>query len=162
MPLAWMLYLSQKESEALSVGVHPDAPPLPERGLHVLLPDALDAEVGELHRHVLTVDVLFAHAHLAATLSHTCRADQVVGMGPGTGVIVVGHTAYHHHGGALVVTNLDSGIRFPLSCGFLSLERPRPAALALIPKSRIKLFSLNTLLILVLMDSHLSALDLGC
>lgn len=56
--------------EALSVGVHSDALPLPERGLHVLLPDALDAEVGELERHVLTVDVLFAHTHLASTLAH--------------------------------------------------------------------------------------------
>ena len=33
--------------------------------------------------------------------TYTCRADQVVGMGSGAGVIVMGHTADHHHGGAL-------------------------------------------------------------
>ena len=62
----WRLHVT----EALSEGIHPDLPPLPERGLHVLLPDALDAEVGELHGHVLAVDVLLAHAHLAAPPSH--------------------------------------------------------------------------------------------
>ena len=54
-------------SEALSVGIHPDAPPFPEGGLHIFLPDTLDAEMGELYCHVLTINKLFAHSTLAAS-----------------------------------------------------------------------------------------------
>ena len=38
--------------------------------------------------------------------TYTCRADQVVGMGLGTGVMVMGHTADHHHRGALKHGNI--------------------------------------------------------
>ena len=59
----WTVHMTK----SLSEGIHPDLSPLPKRCLHVLLPDALDAEVGELHDHVIAVDVLLAHALLAAT-----------------------------------------------------------------------------------------------
>ena len=57
-------------TEALSVGIHSDLLSQLESLCDVLLPDALDAEVGELHGHVLAVDVLLAHAQLAAPPSH--------------------------------------------------------------------------------------------
>jgi len=68
--------------------------------------------------------------------TYTGWADQVVGMGPGSGIIVMRHTAHHHHCGALVVTNLNSRICFPLGCRSLTLESSRTSALALIPESQ--------------------------
>ena len=56
-----------------------------------LAADALDAEVLELHRHVLVVDVEGADATLAAVLPHAGRADQVVRVGAGR-LTIVGHT----------------------------------------------------------------------
>ena len=62
----WTIHVS----EALSVRIHAYLLSQLERLGDVLLPDALDAEVGELHYHVLAVDVLLAHALLAATSSN--------------------------------------------------------------------------------------------
>ena len=62
----WRLYVA----ESLSVGIHPDLLPQLESLCNVLLPDTLYAKVGELHGHVLAVDVLLAYALLAASSSN--------------------------------------------------------------------------------------------
>ena len=71
-----------------------------------LAADALDAEVLELHRHVLVVDVEGADATLAAVLPHAGWADQVVRVGAGR-LSIVGHTTAmgHQISGRIQMTN---------------------------------------------------------
>ena len=129
----WRLYVA----EALSVGVHSDLLPQLESLCDVLLPDALDAEVGELHGHVFIVDVHGAHPLLAAVPTHTGGADQVVGMSLGVGLTIMGDTADHHHGGALVAADLDLGESFLVRVGSLPLERSRAPALAFVAEPQL-------------------------
>ena len=70
-------------TKALSEGIHPDLLSQLQSLCYVLLPDTLDAQVGKLHRHVLTVHVHGADALLATIPAHACRTDQVVGVGLG-------------------------------------------------------------------------------
>ena len=124
-------------AEALSERVNPDLLPQLESLRNVLLPDTLDAEVGELHGHVLVVDVHGAHTLLAAISAHTGRADQVMRVGLGTGLSIMSDTTHHHHGGALVATNLDLGECFLVRAGSLSLQSPRSPALALVAEPQL-------------------------
>ena len=94
-------------TEPLSEGIHPDFLAQLESLGYVLLPDTLDAEVWELHRHILAVDVHGAHALLAAIPAHAGWADQVVGVGLGTSLAVVGDAADHHHGRARAAHQLQ-------------------------------------------------------
>ena len=61
--------------------------------------------------------------------THTGGADQVVGVGLGPGLAVVGDAADHHHGGAAVAADLHPGERLLVRGGPLALQRPRSAAL---------------------------------
>ena len=67
-------------SKALSEGVHSNLLPLSEGVCNVSPPDALDTEMGELHRHLVVVDVHGADSLLAAVPPHAGRAHQVVRM----------------------------------------------------------------------------------
>ena len=70
-------------TKSLSEGIHPDLLPQLQSLRYVLLPDTLDAQVGKLHRHVLTVYIHGADALLAPIPAHAGRTDQVVGVGLG-------------------------------------------------------------------------------
>merc|ERR1719323_1504565 len=96
-------------SSVLQYSVHtPFLHPLLQRLLHVLPPDTLDPEVGELQDHVLGVAVQRTHPLLTSFSANTGRTDQVVRVSLGW-IRIMGHTTHHHHSWSSVVHNLYLG-----------------------------------------------------
>ena len=107
-------------------GINPYCFSLLQGFADVLSPDALDAKVLELDRHVLLVAGLPRHVHgahspLAALAANCCWAHQVVWMGLRL-VPIMGDTGHNHNCRALVAINFDLGICLQLWCGVGSLE----------------------------------------
>merc|ERR1719323_1032291 len=97
---------------------------------NVFLPDTLDTQVGELHCHVLVVDVHGADPLLTPISANTGRTDQVVRVSLGR-IRIMGHATHHHHSWSSVVHNLYLG-KTLLICFDLSPCRapaPRPSHL---------------------------------
>ena len=66
----------------------------------VLLNKTLKASTENFGKEMLNTGS-FTKLSKIVIATHTSWADQVVGMGPGSGIIVMRDTAHHHHGGAL-------------------------------------------------------------
>ena len=120
-------------TEALSEWIDSDLLSLLESVCDVSPPDTLDTEVGELHRHLLIVDVHRADSFLTAVSAHTCGGNQIVWVSLGH-LGVVSDATDHHHCGSLVADYLDLGERLLVRTGPLPLQGARPAPLALIPE----------------------------
>jgi len=91
--------------EALPEGVNADLLPLLQSLSNVLPAYTLNPQVLELRCHGVQVDVHGTDSFLATVASNRGRADQIVWVSLGR-VRVVGDTADHHHGGALVPVHM--------------------------------------------------------
>ena len=123
-------------TEALSEGINSDLLPLFESVSDISPPDALDTKVGELHSHLVVVDVHRADALLTSISAHAGGRDEVVRVSLGN-VRVVSDTADHHHCRALVANYLDLGECLLLSTGPLPLKGPRPPPLTLVAEPQL-------------------------
>ena len=123
-------------TEALSEGINSDLLSLFQSVSNISPPDTLDTEVGELHSHLVVVDVHGADPLLAAVPAHTGWRHEVVRVSLGN-LRVVRDTTDHYYCRALVANYLDLGECLLLSAGPLTLQGPRPPPLALVAEPQL-------------------------
>ena len=123
-------------TEALSEGVNSDLLSLLQGVSDISPADTLDSEMGELHSHLVVVDVHGADSLLTAVSAHTGWRHEVVRVSLGN-LRVVSDTADHHHCRALVANYLDLGECLLLSARPLALQGPRPPPLTLVAEPEL-------------------------